>query len=164
MAEAPGHNVSPAVPRLAATNSFRKLHVLVTNRCNFTCGMCTIIRGDKHSLSEQQVRSLIEDADQLGFDECEISGGEPYYLAYFRRILEDYAGNTRMTLKICTNAFHLDETLISSLAGRRHLLFQVSLDGTGAVHDAIRVQSRYDAFTRSDRNIRLLAQADRASA
>ena len=157
--QAPGQNVSAAVPRLAATFDLRKLHVLVTNRCNFTCGMCTIIRGDKHALSEQQVRSLIEDADRLGFDECEISGGEPYYLPYFRPILEDYAGSTRMTLKICTNAFHLDETLISSLAGRGHLLFQVSFDGTGAVHNAIRVQSRYDAFTRSDRNIRLLAQA-----
>jgi MoaA/NifB/PqqE/SkfB family radical SAM enzyme len=121
--------------------------------------MCTIIRGDKHGLSEQEVRSLIEDADRLGFDECEISGGEPSYLTYFRRILEDYAGNTRMTLKICTNAFQLDEALISSLAGRRHLLFQVSFDGTDAIHNAIRVQSRYDAFTRSDRNIRLLAQA-----
>jgi hypothetical protein len=121
--------------------------------------MCTIIRGDKHALSEQQVGSLIEEADRLGFDEYEISGGEPSYLPYFRRLLEDYAGNTRMTLKICTNAFQLDDALISSLAGRRHLLFRVSFDGTGAIHNAIRVQSRYDAFTRSDRNIRLLAQA-----
>jgi len=64
-----------------------------------------------------------------------------------------------MTLKICTNAFQLDDALISSLAGRRHLLFQVSFDGIGAIHNAIRVQSRYDAFSRRDRNIRLLAQA-----
>src|SRR5262249_5765289 len=102
---------------------------------------------------------LVEDADRLGFSECEISGGEPYYLPYFRQVLEDYAGGTRMTLKVCTNAFHLDEALISTLAGRQRLLFQVSFDGTGDVHNAIRVQNRYDAFTRSDRNIRLLAQA-----
>src|SRR5262249_46676717 len=68
-------------------------------------------------------------------------------------------GRTQMTLKVCTNGFHLDEELIQNLAGRPRLHFQVSFDGTGATHNAIRVQSRYDAFTQSDRNFRLLADA-----
>jgi MoaA/NifB/PqqE/SkfB family radical SAM enzyme len=153
--------VDPPLPisRVPANYQFRKLHVLLTNRCNFTCGMCSIIHEARGALTEQQLRGLIESADQLGFDEIEISGGEPYYLPYFRKVLEDYAGNTEVKLKVCTNAFHLDEALVRTLAGRPRLHFQVSFDGTREVHNAIRVQNRYDAFPRSDRNLRLLADA-----
>jgi MoaA/NifB/PqqE/SkfB family radical SAM enzyme len=147
------------LPRVPPNYQFRKLHVLVTNRCNFTCGMCSIIHESRGALTEEQLRGLIEAADQLGFDEIEISGGEPYYLPYFRKVLEDYAGNTEVKLKVCTNAFHLDEALVRTLAGRPRLHFQVSFDGTREVHNAIRVQNRYDAFPRSDRNFRLLADA-----
>ena len=149
----------PPISRVPANYKFRKLHVLVTNRCNFTCGMCSIIHQGRDALTEQQLRGLIEAADQLGFDEIEISGGEPYYLPYFRKVLEDYAGSTQATLKVCTNAFQMDEGLVRTLAGRPRLHFQVSFDGTRDVHNAIRVQNRYDAFPRSDRNLRLLAEA-----
>src|SRR5262249_30134807 len=147
------------IPRASANYQFCKLHVLVTNRCNFTCGMCSIIHQARDALTEQQLRGLIEAADQLGFDEIEISGGEPYYLPYFRKVLEDYAGSTQATLKVCTNAFQMDEGLVRTLAGRPRLHFQVSFDGTRDVHNDIRVQNRYDAFPRSDRNLRLLAEA-----
>lgn len=139
--------------------NFRKVHCLITNRCNFSCGMCTIIHGKKSALTEAHVRSLIEEADRLGFDEFEISGGEPYYLPYFRKVLEDYAGRTRVKIKVCTNAFHLDDDLIASLAGRSGIHFQVSFDGTKQIHNQIRVQGRYDAFTKSDRAFRSLAAA-----
>jgi MoaA/NifB/PqqE/SkfB family radical SAM enzyme len=150
---------TPPIPDVPANYHLRKLHVLITSRCNFTCVMCSIIHEDKNALSEQQVRGLIEEADRLGFDEMEISGGEPYYLPYFRTVLEDYAGNTQVNLKVCTNAFHLDDALVRTLAGRRRLHFQVSFDGTREVHNAIRVQNRYDAFPQSDRNLRSLAAA-----
>jgi len=149
-------NVRQGVP---VNYNFLKLHVLITNRCNFTCGMCSIIHNGKSTLSESQVRSLIADADELGFDEVEISGGEPYYLPYFKPVIEDYAGKIKPTVKICTNGYSLDRALIDRLAGRKRLHFQVSFDGTGDVHNAIRVQKRYDAFSKSEQNFRALAEA-----
>src|SRR5262249_24041411 len=145
MADASALQTGAAGVAVPANYHFRQLHCLITSRRNFTCGMGSIIHQGHEALSEQQVRSLIEEADRLGFDEFEISGGEPYYLPYFRQVLQDYAGRTQMTLKVCTNGFHLDEELIQNLAGRPRLHFQVSFDGTGAIHNAIRVQNRYDA-------------------
>jgi sulfatase maturation enzyme AslB (radical SAM superfamily) len=139
--------------------NFRKLHLLITNRCDFTCVMCAIIHGNKSTLSEATVRGLIEDADALDFDQVEISGGEPYYVPYFKSVIEDYGGKIKPMLKICTNAYSLEPPLINRLAGRKRLHFQVSFDGTGAVHNAIRVQNRYDAFSRSESNFRALADA-----
>jgi MoaA/NifB/PqqE/SkfB family radical SAM enzyme len=48
---------------------------------------------------------------------------------------------------------------VRALAGRPRLHFQVSFDGTREVHNAIRVQNRYDAFPQSDRNFGALAAA-----
>lgn len=142
-----------------AKHTFCKLMILLTSRCNFTCVMCNSIHLAKATLTEKEVRNLIQDADTFGFDQIEISGGEPYYLKYFSSVIEDFAGKISPTIRVLTNAYSLDEKLIDRLAGRPRLSFQVSFDGTGDVHNWIRVQKRYDAFSKSDRNLRLLSQA-----
>lgn len=138
---------------------FRKLQIILTSRCDLTCVMCSIIHEGKAALREETVRQLIDDADQLGFNEIEITGGEPYHRPYFKSVVEDYAGRIKPKLRICTNAHSLDRALIDKLDGRKRLHFQVSFDGTTDVHNWIRVQNRYDAFSKSEENFRLLAAA-----
>jgi MoaA/NifB/PqqE/SkfB family radical SAM enzyme len=144
---------------LGASHRFRKLQILLTSRCNLTCVMCNSIHLKKAALAEAEVRGLIEDGDVLGFDLIEISGGEPYYLKYFSAVIEDYAGKIAPNIRILSNAYSLDKELIGQLAGRSRLAFQVSFDGTRDVHNFIRVQNRYDAFSKSDENFRLLSKA-----
>lgn len=143
----------------AKTDYYRwqKMMILVTNKCNLKCTMCSIIRGDKFTLTEEQAMHCADFAERRGFEEIEISGGEPTLVEYFWRLLDKLCENEHALIKVTTNALRLKDEQIQTLASYSNLCVQVSFDGVDEVHDTIRAAK--GAFHRSEENLIKLAEA-----
>jgi MoaA/NifB/PqqE/SkfB family radical SAM enzyme len=133
-----------------------KMTITLTNKCDLTCKMCGIIRGEKHSLTRDQAMHCADFALRMGFQEIELTGGEPTLVKYFWELLDELCQNTDAMIKVTTNAVRLDEERVERLASYPNLYVQVSIDGLEETHDRIRGQK--DAFSRSSHNIRRFSE------
>ncbi|MFQ5561086.1 MAG: radical SAM protein [Nitrospinota bacterium] len=117
--------------------SFQKLTLSSTNRCNLRCRMCSIVQNpQKFSLSERCMEDALNFAVKEGFNEVEISGGEPLLLEYVPRLLSDVdTGDT--TVRLVTNGLLLKDSFIEKLM-EKNIVVQVSIDGFEGSHDFIR--------------------------
>lgn len=136
---------------------WNKMTISISNKCDLTCKMCSIIRGPKHTLTEESAMQCADFAERRGFQEIEITGGEPTLVKYFWRLLERLCQIDGPMIKVTTNGVRLKDEKIQEFASYPGLYVQVSIDGLAETHDRIREQK--NSFERSARNIHELAEA-----
>jgi len=133
-----------------------KLTVSLTTACNLRCLMCPVIhRHSPRFLARTQALDVARFGAERGFGIIELSGGEPFLLPYIQELIEIACGNRASTVNVTTNATLLKPADIDFLANFPNLQIQVSFDGLGETHDAIR--GKRGAFAAADAAVRALA-------
>lgn len=136
-----------------------ELDLNVTNRCNLMCKHCVFSSGapndDELTLSE--IRTIIDEAKEMGLEDLHITGGEPLLRKDITEIIS-HARNLGIKNRLITNGTLLTQTKLAELkcAGLSDLM--ISLDGLEEQHDAIR--GRRGGFQRTVSAIRAAVQMD----
>ena len=130
----------------------RGIDLNLNNACNLRCEYCftNSPKGDhvKDRLSPETIRSIADQADELGYFEFDLQGGElllrPDILF---ETLEAIRGE-RFYLYLTTNGYYLDEKMAKKLAENHVSRVSVSVDSMDeATHDKIR--GRKDSWRRA---------------
>lgn len=122
-----------------------RLGVEVTTRCNIDCSHCFARAGisEPSSLSLGLVREIIDEGYHVGYRHFHITGGEPLLWEGLFEAL-DYASDTGyQTVFVNTNGTLLTKDISRRLATYDGLSISVSLEGTEALHDHLRVAGLY---------------------
>lgn len=122
-----------------------KLYLQLLFQCNFSCGHCfhgeDLKRGDAWTL-EQVIAILILFRQRYGTTSVCFLGGEPLLHRDLPEILQA-ARAEGFTTEVCTNGYKRIRVLESCVPYLDKL--RVSVDGTRAVHDALRRIGSFDA-------------------
>ncbi len=118
-----------------------------SNACNFKCQQCfteSPIFPVKGTLTVESVKTLSDQADEMGMFEVIIEGGEPLIIPELFEII-GAIGSERFNIGITTNGYLLDELMAQRLSEAGVARIIVSLDSTEAkIHDEFRgVQGAY---------------------
>jgi len=113
-----------------------------SNKCNFKCPHCYTNSGsgvaEVKKLSIDDIKSLADQADELGVYEIDFQGGEPLMLPNLFEIL-DALGLDRFYSYITTNGWMLTQELADRLAAAGVDRISVSIDAfTSEEHDQFR--------------------------
>ncbi len=118
----------------------------LTTACNLRCAHCYVPAGEprQNELGTEEWVSLIRSAASYAV-RVVLTGGEPLIHPGLLDILAE-AKKHRMAVRILTNGTLLAERIeeLSDLLDPRIDSFQVSIDGTKEVHDAIRGEGTFD--------------------
>jgi MoaA/NifB/PqqE/SkfB family radical SAM enzyme len=110
----------------------------ITNRCNLRCAGCyaQAIRGDSpQELSLDQLRTIVDQAEETGISFFVIAGGEPLVRPEIIDIARDHR---RIIFLIATNGLLLDEALMDRLASLPNIVPALSIEGNQAETDGRR--------------------------
>lgn len=119
-----------------------KLWIYTNYDCNLKCSYCVAKSGPnvpRRALELEQVRRLVDEAIQLGFEHIYFTGGEPFILDDIYEMLAYSSAKIKTT--VLTNAMLLRGKRLDKLRAisNRDLIVQVSLDGGRPEdHDAYR--------------------------
>ncbi len=113
----------------------------LTDRCNLACRHCLFAAspGASRSLAPEALRQGLAEARALGATLLCFTGGEPFVYPGFTRLLAELFTDPAVHAVVLTNGLLLAEELAALKAlpaDRLHL--QVSLDGLGETHEALR--------------------------
>ena len=130
----------------------RGIDLNFNNACNLRCKYCftNSPKGDhvKEYLDIQAIKSLANQADELGFFEFDLQGGE--LLLQPDKLFEvlEAIKPERFYLYLTTNGYHLDEKMAKRLAEYKVSRVSVSIDSMDEkIHDEIR--GRKDSWRRA---------------
>lgn len=142
-----GNGFSSAQIAGTLSRRLQQLILLPTERCNFRCTYCyeDFILGKMSEKTqvgiERFLANRIPDLSQL---QLSWFGGEPLVAkdvvlrlsSYAHRLCE--SAGVELSGGLTTNAFLLSKSLFEDLVSFRQNFFQITLDGYGAMHDAVR--------------------------
>ena len=160
------------------SNQLRHLELAFSNRCNFTCAMCSgeyssswreltkkteRERGvsfekeiEDFQLSDSQVESLLDQSKHI--KSLQVLGGEPLYEKQFYRFLKRLAKiNPDCDVCVATNGSLLSESFIENLNEFRSGSLDLSIDGTHQIYEYVRGFS----FERLEKKLELLSKLKR---
>ena len=115
----------------------------ITSKCNYNCIHCRMddcpALDYNHDLSKDRIFDILRQLQNLGVQQINYSGGEPFCRKDFLDILQ-MTDNLGLNIGITTNGSFLNSDVIYQLHRLKRLqLVQVSLDGaTNRLHDFIR--------------------------
>jgi radical SAM protein with 4Fe4S-binding SPASM domain len=142
----------PDIKRLPVSKSpepsLRYLELQITKKCNLRCKHCYIGPPADTELSLQDIKRTLDEFQEIQGLRLLITGGEPVMHTQFNEInalLPDYA----MRKILFTNGTLITERLLEELNVDE---IQVSVDGIGDSHDALRGK---DSFKKAIRCIKL---------
>jgi sulfatase maturation enzyme AslB (radical SAM superfamily) len=119
-----------------------KLWIYTNYDCNLKCSYCVAKSGPnapRRALGMENVRRLVDEAVELGFDHVFFTGGEPFLLNDIYEMLA--YSSSRIKTTVLTNAMLLRGVRLEKLCviANENLIVQVSLDGGRPEnHDAYR--------------------------
>jgi MoaA/NifB/PqqE/SkfB family radical SAM enzyme len=119
-----------------------KLWIYTNYDCNLKCSYCVAKSGPnvpRRAMGPANVRRLVDEAVDLGFDHVYFTGGEPFLLNEIYEMLA--YSSARVTTTVLTNAMLLRGARLDKLKAiaNERLIVQVSLDGGRPEdHDAYR--------------------------
>jgi len=131
--------------------SLRYLLLHITTRCNLRCAHC--FHGDTEPLDlpVERIARVMEEFDEMQGLRLLISGGEPLLHPQFSEISELFDSFSFRTV-ILSNGTTFEEPSVAKRL-RAHEV-QVSLDGVGASHDALRGPGGYERALAGIKNLR----------
>lgn len=140
-------------------NGFSSINIAITGRCNYRCRHC-FMAFDKNPIQEEmtltQLISLLDQAQALGVNRVNLTGGEPLLRSDFVQILDAIYERDMRLEYITTNGSLITEKLLSDMRVRHQQpLTKLSFDGVGR-HDWMRGVT--GAEESAIRAIRLLKQ------
>ena len=115
------------------------LSIELTTKCPLYCKHCYVNAGAGTSMDNNLLKSIIGQAQRLGIQELQFTGGEPLLYNDLALYVQD-ALDAKCRVQIFTSGYICDNHTIAQFkkfAGER-LHFQVSLDGLEEYHDAFR--------------------------
>lgn len=119
-----------ALGRLLYNRSPIEAQLIVTRRCNLSCGYCTEYDGHSPEVSLDTLKERIDALHHLGVLNVALLGGEPLLHS---RIVEVVAHADRQAqVSITTNGFLISDRLIEDLNAAGLANMQVSIDALGA--------------------------------
>ena len=133
---------SSSSPQASPTAFLWKLWIYTNYDCNLKCSYCVAKSGPnapRRALGSENVKRLVDEAVELGFEHIFFTGGEPLLLNEIYEMLA-YA-SARIKTTVLTNAMLLRGTRLEKLCtiANDNLIVQVSLDGGRPEdHDAYR--------------------------
>ena len=127
----------------------RGIDLNFNNACNLRCKYCftkTLRKEDhvKEYLDINAIRKLADEADELGFFEFDLQGGE--LLLQPKKLFQvlEAIRPERFYLYLTTNGFYLDEKMAKKLAEYKVSRVSVSIDSMDEkMHDEIRGRKRF---------------------
>jgi MoaA/NifB/PqqE/SkfB family radical SAM enzyme len=130
----------------------RGIDLNLNNACNLRCKYCftNSPKGDhvKEFLSSDVIRNLSDQADELGFFEFDLQGGELLLRPDLLFSTLEAIKPERFYLYLTTNGFYLDKKMAKKLADARVSRISVSIDSMDEkTHDEIR--GRKDSWKRA---------------
>ena len=121
----------------------RSVQWMITGRCNLRCRHCYLGGLEGAGLaSEPSLDRLLRIMDQMweaGIREVVLTGGEPLIRRDIRQVFEALTRREIRVSRVMTNGLLLTEDFLSFLEdlGQRPV-FNISYDGAGGAHDALR--------------------------
>ncbi len=134
-------HLDPSLPETSSAFLW-KLWIYTNYDCNLKCSYCVAKSGPnapRRALGTGNVKRLVEEAVELGFEHIFFTGGEPFLLNEIYEMLAYSAARIKTT--VLTNAMLLHGVRLEKLCAIAHenLIIQVSLDGGRPEdHDAYR--------------------------
>ncbi len=115
----------------------------VTDRCNLQCTGCYARHFRPESdqeLSGEKLRSITEEASELGISFFVIAGGEPFMRPEMMDIMRDFP---KIIFLVFTNGLLIDDDMILRLKKQRNVVPLVSIEGRADATDARRGEGTY---------------------
>ncbi|HSP55805.1 MAG TPA: radical SAM protein [Dehalococcoidia bacterium] len=150
-------NLLSAVPRMIFSNAPLDAQLIVTRRCNLSCGYCNEYDNVSEPVPVEDLKRRIDALHRLGAANITLLGGEPLMHPDIAEIVV-YAGH-RSNVSLVTNGFLLRNSVIESLnqAGLNNLT--VSVDTLNA--DLTRyIQKSFRSLKTRLERLRQLAKFD----
>ena len=150
-------NVVQAVPRMLFSNAPMDAQLIVTRRCNLSCGYCSEYDNVSQPVPVEDLRRRIDALHQLGSANITLLGGEPLMHPEIAEIV--VIAGQKSNVSLVTNGFLLRNGIIESLnqAGLNNLT--VSIDTLHADPSRYIQKSLRSLRTRLER-LRNLAKFD----
>lgn len=126
-------------------DKLQELWFHVTNRCNLSCRHCLFTSGpnSEGELRAEQIIGIAQEAAEIGCRIFALTGGEPMFHPEFKQILCGLLAIPDAHVVMLTNGLLLDDLLVADYdLTRVHL--QISVDGLGEQHDAIRGKGTFE--------------------
>ena len=147
--------IDPSAPALSW-----KLWIYTNYDCNLRCSYCVAKsspNAPRRAIGLNNVKQLVDESVELGFDHVFFTGGEPFLLPDIYDMLA--YSSAKVKTSVLTNAMLIRGTRLEKLKAINHpdLILQVSLDGGEAEHhDAFRGKGTWE---KTVEGIRLLQGA-----
>jgi MoaA/NifB/PqqE/SkfB family radical SAM enzyme len=107
----------------------------VTNKCNLHCAGCysrLVPRERKPELSEDGLRSVLRQANELGISIVLVVGGEPLTRPEIFDVTRDFPD---MIFTLFTNGTLIDDTVIRKFKEQKHVIPILSMEGNERITD-----------------------------
>lgn len=147
LAELGGNGFSSAQIAGTLSNRVQQLILLPTERCNFRCTYCyeDFALGRMSKATQAGIERFLENRiPELSYLSLSWFGGEPLVAKDIVLRLASYAhrrcaeAGVEFSGGLTTNAYLLHKDLLEELLSFRQNFFQITLDGLGESHDAVR--------------------------
>jgi MoaA/NifB/PqqE/SkfB family radical SAM enzyme len=116
----------------------------ITNRCNLHCKGCyhqALQRSSRAEMNVDKMRSIFNEAMELGISFMVLAGGEPLIREEIVDITKDYP---EIICLVFTNGLLIDDDLLTKLRGQRNFVPVISLEGWEEDTDGRRGKGVYE--------------------
>lgn len=114
-------------PRMISRiGELKYLKIRLTNHCDCRCDMCTWIKESKKSLALSEIKKIINDAEKLGVNMVNLTGGEPTVHPDFKDIIQ-YLRSKQIEISLATN-LSFNKDILDFLISNRIEYIDFSLD------------------------------------
>ena len=123
----------------------------LTNRCDMACGHCLFSSSpaDRSELSTGRVLEIADQAKNAGCGLFALTGGEPLVHPGIDEIVETLLDYQRTHVVMLTNGLAVKAFLRRMRPDPERFHLQISLDGLGDTHDALRGKGAFDKLSES---------------
>lgn len=119
----------------------KEICLIITNRCNFNCKFC-MREKDNAELSLEQLRNILIQAREFGFNCISLTGGEPCLHTRFYEMI-DLIARMGFYFRIISNSFEWEKYKPLLKYGTKFLNIDFSLDGNEKTHNFLRRQGSF---------------------
>jgi 7,8-dihydro-6-hydroxymethylpterin dimethyltransferase len=148
--DSPGANY-PGRAKLLETGALKEIWFHMTNRCNLLCTHCLFSASsdEKDEMPATRIGKIADEAARLGCRVFALTGGEPFVHREFEAVVNHLLSIDNSHVVVLTNGMGIDTHLEKQNWDYDRFHLQISLDGLGEKHDAIRGHRSFEKLTKT---------------